>query len=549
MPDDKAIQIIQIAEIEKDKARNFLNLYQQFADLGYPVENQITTKKTPGEDKSLDIRDPTAIFALDKATSNFIGAWIPRERFFFGIKIRNPEIAELDNVKRWCARAVEIAHDELFASNYMMQLHNTIKADLGFGTGNNYCEWSDKKQKLVFKDWHVSSYTFKQDEEGMVDTMILQYDRTARQLVDKFDNPGEEVVKAAGELKNESKLFPIIHIVRPRYRKTFKLISKLNMPFESVYVNVREKKVMKEGGFEEFPFAVSRWEQASCEKWGRGRGVTMLSFIKELQQMSKDLMEIENRLAGHSPVEVVVNNVEGEINMKPDGRTNVYEKGSINPIHPAIQGNFPVTVEALQEKRKIVNEGFYIDIFSQFSNLTGDRRTTTEIELRYKETLRQLISPITRIENEHFTPQLTRVVNVLIRKGRIPPPPTELRGQEYGIEYMGELAMAMRDMQSRGFERGMMLMGNMAATFPDVKDEINLDRAMPDILINYGMKVEHLNSLEEKQAIRQKRAQDEQQMKLTMAAQVASKAYSDTTKAPETGSPADLVMGGKQNAA
>ena len=542
MPDSKAEMIIREAQTEKGKAANFMNLYQQFADLGYPVENQITTKRTPGEDKSLDIRDPTAIFALDKATSNFIRAWIPREKFFFNIKVQDPQRGQTYAAKQWCARAVELAHDYLFASNYIMQLHNTVKSCLGFGTGNSYSEWSDKKMKLIFRDWHISTYTFKQDEEGMVDTMILQYDRTARQLVDKYSDPGDEVVKAAEKLETESKLFPIIHFVRPRYRNTFLLISKLNMPFESVFVNVKERKIMQEGGFEEFAFAVPRWEQASCEKWGRGRGLAMLSAIKELQQMRKDTMESSNR-RNHPPYEVVKNNVEGEVNMKPDGRTDVYEKGSITPLSPQFNGSANDESFQLEAQRKLIEKGFYVDVFSQFGQLKGDRRTTTEIELRYEESLGDLMSPVSRLENELFTPQITRVINILIRKDRIPAPPSELRGQNYGIEYAGKFAMAMRDLQARGFERGMTLIGNMAATFPEVRDEINLGRTMPDILVNYGMKVEHLNTPDEKAAIRQQRAKDLAEQKALQTAQVGAEAYNKGTTAPESGSPSEALMG------
>lgn len=540
--DDKALQIIKEAEREKTKAEPMMNLYQQFADLGYPTENQITSKKTLGEDKSLEIRDPTQIFALNKATSGFIGAWIPRERFFFGIKVKNREIAELDSVKRYCALATQIVHDELFESNYITQLQNTVKSCIGFGTGNSYCEWSYKVNKLVFRDWHVSYYSFKENDDEMADTMILQYNRTARQLADKFNDPGTDVEKAIEKLETESLIFPVIHIVRPRYKRNYKLISKLDMPFESVFVNVKEKKVMKEGGYEEFPFAVPRWETTSGEKWGRGCGLTMLSAIKELQQMRKDYMESANRW-NHSPYAVLSNAVEGEVNMKPDGRTDVLEKGAIEPIHPQLMGNFPITEKTLEDQRKLIKEGFYSDIFTQFGNLTGDRRTTTEIELRYKEGLRQLVNPVSKFEAEDFTPQLTRVIRELIRWGIIPPPPSELRGQEFGIEYMGELSMAMRDLQARGFERGMMLMSNMAATFPDVRDEINLDRTMPDILLNYGMKVEHLNTQEEKSEIRQQRIQEQQKLELAQAAQLASQSYKDTTKAGEEGSPAGALIG------
>lgn len=540
---EKAVEIIQMASLEKNKAINMLNLYQQFADLGYPVENQITTKRTYGEDKSLDVRDPTAIFALDRATSGFIGAWIPRERYFFNILVGNRQIAGMDDVRRWCALAVQIAHDEIFKSNYMTNLHNTVKSAIGFGTGNNYSEWDAKSQMLNFTDWHVSYYTFKQNERGMVDTMILQYERTARQLSSQFDNPGEKVLKSVEKLNTESEMYSVIHVVRPRINRNYMLIDKMNMPWESIFVNVKEKHIMKEGGYEEFPFAVPRWEKASCEKWGRGRGLAMLSFIKELQQMRMDITESRNR-RNRPPYEVVSNNVEGEVNLKPDGRTNVSERGSITPLGAAFNGNPNDEAAQLEEKKQMINEGFYADIFSQFSNLKGDRRVQLELQLRNEETMAQLISPVARMESELFTPQISRIILLLIRNGRIPAPPTVLRGQTFGIEYMGRLAMAMRDMQARGFERAMMLVGNMAAVFPEVRDQINLDRAMPDLLINYGMKAEHLNTPEEKEAIRRKRQQEIAEQKAAMAAQVTSDAYGKTTAKPEDGSAAQMAMSG-----
>jgi hypothetical protein len=550
MADEKAQQIIQFATAEKNKSVNIKNQYQQFADLGYPVENQITSKRTYGEDKSLDIRDPTAMFALDKATAGFIGAWIPRERYFFNILINNRAIAERDEVKRWCALAVQIAHDEIFSSesSYMTNLHNTVKAAIGFGTGNNYSDWDRRSQCLTFKDWHVSYYDFKQNEKGIVDTMILQYDMTARQLAMQFDNPGEDVLKAVEKLETESRMFSLIHLVRPRIKRNYMVIDKMNMPFESIFVNVKEKKIIKEGGFEEFPFAVSRWEKASCEKWGRGRGLAMLSFIKELQQMRMDITESRNR-RNRPPYEVVANNVEGEVNLKPDGRTNVTDRNSITPLNSNFNGNPNDEAAQLEEKKALIKEGFYGDLFSKISDLKGDRRVQLHLELLNQETMAQMVSPVARMESEHFTPQISRIIKLLMRNSRnglpvIPPPPPALSGQSFGIEYMGRLAMAMRDMQARGFERGMAVVGQMSQMFPEAADQINLDRALPDLLINYGMKVEHLNTPEEKAAKKQQRAQDLAQQKAAMAAQVAGKAYSDTTGKPEEGSAAEMAMAG-----
>jgi hypothetical protein len=540
--DERAIYIIKMKDQEKWKAQNMLQLYQDFADLGFPVENQITTKKTPGEDKSLDIRDPTALFALEKATSGFIGAWIPRERYFFGMRVRNRQVAEMDEVRRWIALAVQIAHDEMFDSNFMLQLHNTVKATIGFGTGCLYSEWDWKERCLNFADWHISFYTIKTNAHREVDTVILNYQRTARQLVDEYSDPGDDVVKAAEDIATESKLFSIIRVVRPRINRTYKFIDKTNMPFEDIHVCESEKKVIRESGYPRFPFAVPRWEVGSCEKLGRGRGVMMLSAIKELQQMRKDYMEMCNRY-NRPPYEVVHNNVEGEVNMMPDGRNDVSEKGSINPLNPTLYGSAPITKDALEEQRNIIKEGFYTDIFSQFVSLKGDRRTTTEIELRYKEGLRQLISPVARQEVELFNAILENVIPLLIEWGRIPPPPPQLRGQEYSIEYMGELSMAMKEFQARGFERAMGMMGQIQPVFPAIFDYVDMGRTMPDVLTTYGMKSEHLATAEEIMAKQQKRNQDEQEQKAAMAAQVAGKAYKDTQQKPEEGSPAAELMG------
>lgn len=536
--DERAEQIIRLAERERQKAFNFLNLYQQVADLMYPLENQITSQRTPGEDKSLDVRDPTAIFALDDMVAGLIGTWIPSGRLFFGLRVKNREVAEIDRVKRYLALLTQITHDEMFESNFMLQLHDTVKALCAFGTGNLYSEWSNKFLGLNYKDHHISTYTIKQDSKGRVDTVVLSYELTARQATEEFINPGSDVVKAVESTETESKLFPFIHIVRPRIGRNVVFVDYINMPFESVFVNEKERIVVEEGGFEELPFAVPRWEKSSCEKYGRGRGTALLSAVKELQQMHKDFVECGNRW-NNPTLEVVDNNVEGEVTTSPGGMNRVMEIGkSIGGLQNQMAGNFPITKDMLVFQQEIIREGFYNDIWRQFGQLKGDRRVTLEIEARLREGLRRMVSPVTRMESELFTPVITRSVLTLIRNGRAPYPPPELKGQAFGVEYMGELAMAMRDYQSRAFTRFTNLVAAMDPVFPGAKDIVNVDRALPDIGISFGVKEEHLSTPEEIAATRQARMRREQQQQLMAATQVAGKAYGDPSKKAEEGSPA-----------
>lgn len=539
--DKRAEAIIRLADLEKTKAQNFLNLYQQVADLIYPLENQITSFTTPGRDKSLDIRDPTAMFALDDMVAGLIGTWIPAGRLFFGLRVKNRQIAEFDHIKRWLALATQITHDEMFESNFMLQLHDTVKALCSFGTGNLYSEWNNKLLKLNYKDHHISTYTIKQDAQGNVDTVILEYVLTARQATDEFVNPGPKVTEKVQDLRTESDKFTFIHIVRPRINRNVMLVDKLNMHFESVFVNKTEKIIVEEGGFEELAFAVPRWEKSSCEKYGRGRGTILLSAVKELQQMHKDFIECGNKW-NNPPLEAVDANIEGEVTTSPGGINHVSDINSIRGLQNQIAGNFPITKEMLEFQQTLIREGFYSDIWRQFGQLKGDRRVTLEIEARLKEGLRRLVSPVTRMEAELFTPLITRSVLLLIRNGRIPYPPPELRGQAFGVEYMGELAMAMRDFQARAFTQFANLVIALDPAFPDAKDSINMDRALPDIGITMGMKVEHLSTEEEIAAKRQARAQQLQQQQLMEAAKVAGKAYKDTSQKAEEESPASEMQ-------
>jgi len=542
MPDAKAQQIISMQQLEKRKAANFRNLYQQVADLMYPVENQITSQRAPGEDKSLDIRDPTAIFALDDMVAGLIGTWIPSGQNFFGVKVKNRELEKIDRVRKWLALATQIAHDEMFESNFMLQLHDTVKSLGAFGTGNLYSEWNNKTLGLNYKDWHISTYTIKQNAKGQVDTVIVEYELTARQASDEFANPGEQVLKDVGIATEESKLHPFIHVVRPRIERNVMFVDSLNLPFESVYVNVKEQIIVAEGGFEEIPYAVPRWEKSSTEKYGRGRGTVMLSAVKELQQMHKDFIECGNRW-NNPPREVVDNNIEGEVSNTPNALNHVTETGSIKALDQIALGNFPISKDMLEFQQEIINKGFYKDIFVQLAQLKGDRRTTVEIEARLKEGLRRLVSPVSRMESELFTPVITRSVLLLIRNGRTPRPPAELAGQQFGIEYMGELAMAMRNYQARAFNQFASLVTALGPTFPDAKDTINMDRALPDIGLTMGMKVEHLSTEEEIAAKRQARQAELQQQKMLQLAQTAGKAYKDTSGKAEEGSPAEELQG------
>ena len=550
MADERAVEVIKEQEREEQNASNFRNLYQEVADHMLPRENQIIGVRAPGEDKSKQIIDPTAMLDLEDMVSGLSAAFFPPGELAFGLTVKNRAIANIDAVKRYLALATQITHDELFASNFMLQLNETLSSLIGFGTGCLFSEWN---LGLNFKDWDISFYTIKQNSAGLVDTLILKYPLTARQAIQEFgkENVGEKVLKAFGNPETVSKPFDFIHRVGPRKERNRNLTDFLNMPWESLYVNIEEQMVIKgidpkgidnEGGFEEFPYAVPRWKKSSNEKYGRGQGTIALSVSKELQQMHADFVECGNKW-NNPPREILDNAVEGAVDVRPGADNRVTQMNSIKALDDGIRGNFPITEKSLEFAQGILHRIFFKDVFAPLADLTGDRRTTLEIRERVKQAAKKLGAPLYRLQSELLTPVITRGVLLLIRNGVIPQPPEELQGQGFGIEYISELALAMRDQQSRAFVQFADLVSALDPVFPGAKDIISIDRALPEIAFTFGMKVEHLNTQEEIDEIRRVRAEQLAEQKAIEAAQVAAQGYGQTTKAPEEGSLAEIVTG------
>lgn len=539
MADDRAKEIIAEQEREETKASNFRNLYQDVADHMLPRENQIIGVRTPGEDKSQQIFDPTAMLDLQDMASGLSAAFFPPGELTFALTLKDRELANRDNIKRYLGRATQIAHDELFASNFMLQLNETLSSLIGFGTGNLFSEW---KLGLNFKDWDVSFYTIKQSSSGLIDTVIMKYPLTVRQAVQEFgENAGEKVLEDSKNPERSENKYDFIHRIGPRRERNENFTDFLNMPTESIFVNVKEQTMVEEGGFEEFPNAVPRWKLSSNEVWGRGQGTVALSIVKTLQQLFADFVECGNKW-NNPPRQTLANSVEGPVDVRPGANNIVTQLDAIKALDQGVRGNFPITKDMLEFVQNIIHRIFFVDVFAPLANLPGDRRTTLEIRERIKQAVKKLAGPIYRLQSELFTPLITRSVLLLIRNGVIPQPPAELQGKAFGIEYVSELALAMRDQQARAFTQFAGLVAELDAVFPGAKDIVSIDRALPDIAFTFGMKAEHLSTEDEIVASREARLALQQEERALRAAQVGGQAYQSATKAPEEGSPAEQLL-------
>jgi flagellar biosynthesis chaperone FliJ len=387
-----------------------------------------------------------------------------------------------------------------------------------------------------------------ENSKGLIDTLIMTVPMTARQCVQDWglENVGESIVKAYEKNETQNDIFNIIHLTRPRAERDETMIDSKNMPFESVYVSEKDDHTIEEGGYEEFPFAVPRYRIIFGEVYGRGQGSIALRAARTLNRAVKDFDEAGNKWV-NPPLEVL-DTFDGDVDVSPGAQNWVTQLNSIQAIDRGAIGAFPIGKDWIEYRTQRIQEIFFKNVFEQLAMLTGDRRTTVEIIERLKEGMKKMSKPIGRLFVECYDPTITRSVLSLVRNGAAPPPPPELQGQGFKIEYIGPLALALRDQQSKGLQYWIAALGQMEPIFPGVKDNVDHDKAARDLGESLGVKTDHIRPIRDRDAIRQMRQEAQQaQLQVAMLEQ-AAKGYKDTTSAAEKGSPAEQVQSAMQGA-
>lgn len=541
MSDGKSIERMAVFDKERGQDSNFMNMYQEVADVMFPRESRITVDREHGAILGRHILDTTGLTAsIDMAAGLSINLFPPGDKFY-NVLMSDDALNEIPAVKRKLGEITEISHEKRANSNFMLQANETLRSLGTFGTGNIFSEWK-AGVGLNYTDYDVGMYTFQENELGLVDTMMIEFPFTAKQAFQKWgDNAGETIVKKAEDPKTSSEEFKFVWTVRPRDLDKQAGSENTAMPFESFIDSRTDKVAVEESGFEEFPFQVPRWTKSSSEKWGRGVGTYAIGPVNGLQSEKRDLIECGN--LHNNPPKEVLESFEGEVRVSPGDLNFVGEKGTIRAIEQQALGNFVITEKILEMDQQVVRKMFFLDAFNQLEQLKGDRRNELEIRSRLAEGLRKLVMPVGRIQTEWLTGLVIRDIMLLQRNGELGQLPLEMQGKVFKIEYVGRLALELQAAQSMGWLRWIQEGIEIEAVVPGTLDNVDIDGGFRRRGITLGASIDDIASEDEVAVKRENRALEKQQTLELQIATMAGQAYQSATKAPESGSPAEVLVG------
>lgn len=448
-----------------------------------------------------------------------------------------------DRARKWYAESTEEVMDEIGRSNFYTELH---ECHLDRNSAGTSCLFHEPHPTggINFTAFGWGSYVIAEDAFGMVDTLIRSMKLTVRQAVERWGADAmppkiRECWGQAGEGKIDTE-FEFLHAVYPRQVRDVTKSDGLNKRFASCYVAKDEAYLVDEGGFNTFPYAVSRYHKWPGTLWGFGPGFAVLPVARQVNFLERQMDTVAEKLA--RPPMLVPSYMEGDLDTRAGG-TIVFNENYANVMPQLLQvaGDYAVGKDRVQDKRDFIERAFHNDLFRMFAQIER-QMTAFEAMQRANEKL-DLISPaFTRLTVEMLSPVIQAVFREKLTNGELPPPPEEILEprtdgsfglREPKVVYTSKLALAIRASEARAFLELQQILEGPMQVAPEIADNFVFDKVARLSAEAVGVSSEIIRNEEERDEMRQARAEQMAQQQAAQDAPGIAKAAKDMASVPE----------------
>jgi Bacteriophage head to tail connecting protein len=498
--------------LESDRA-NFTDRWQDVADYVCPYRDDIRGTLVAGEAKGKKIFDGTAEGAAILAADGIHGYHVSPAFPWFQYSMNVPAVNKIPEVKKWLQDTAENMYMALNRSNFYTEMWSFIYDGFTIATSTMYAEEDLNNGRIAFEAVHPGECYIAENRYGEVDCMYRKRKITARKLVQMFGKDKvSEQVKNAYENQPFTE-FEVIHAVYPREEYDDRKKDGKNKPFASVWLLMSGNTILREAGFDFFPYNVWRYLKTGKSPYGVGPAMFAMADIKSLNLMSKTIQG-----AAQMHVEGAYNipsYLEGKTQLRPRGLNYVKDQDRITRIDTGA-GAFPVGIDREQAKQQSIKERFHVDTFLMLTSMQQNAKERTAYEVS------ELMGEKAAVLGAELGPLNTvldgihdQVYRIEYAAGRMPEIPEVLYSLQkqnphlrFDPTYMGPLAQAQRErFQGDGFNRFIQKAGPLVQVDPTVLDNVDLDEAIRDIADTTGVKSEIIRSKEAVQQIRQQKQQ------------------------------------------
>ncbi len=503
----------------------WLTHFEDLARLMLPRRMGFISHTVEGERRTEEIYDGTPMMAA-RGLANAIGQLMrPEGEKWFFIKAEDDILNQSDEVRDWLHRVEEITRDAIY--NPKARFRQSVgEADTDlvvFGTAVNFVGLSKRAaRRLHFMTLHLKDVEIALDDEGNVDTLFETRRYTLRQAEQKFtrEKLSEELrnqLNSASD-RNDTNLdqrYEFLRVVEPRAKGREDAILSKNMLFTNDWMEIGSSHMISEGGFREFPFVCPRWDTSSGEVYGRSPGMIALPDSETVNAQGETIL-VTGQKTAEPPIFApndssfdAVNTFSGGISYY-DVDTAVQLRG--NPFFTLDTGfNLPITRDMQLDTRLQIEAAFFRNIFNL--PVKGPEMTATEVIARKEEFIREIGAVFGRLESDYVAPQVERAFRLLMSIGMFNPIPEALINRNVTFEYTSPIKRIREQAEAAASRLWVQELMELSTVKPEVMDIPNIDEIARHSARALDLPPAHVNSREDVEAERQKRQQQEDEIR------------------------------------
>lgn len=418
--------------------------WQTLARYLIPDAANFTEEQTPGVERQRQILDATGPRSLELFASsihtllnNPAAQWLKMRPYRTGRD--EPQLS----AKQWAERTERAMLAELSSGEVGLYQHlHSHYLDLGaFGTA--VLSLDESQGRMRVQHHHLRDCIIDESEAGSVDCMFRRRKLSHRQATQRW--PGVNL--GASVVPDNSRKTTFLHAVFPVGDQLAKNIEADPLfPFVSVWLNLDDCTVVEQGGFEEFPYLVSRWVKYGCEIYGRSPGMTALPDIRMANRMKESILRGAEKLVD-PPLVWREGALLSPVRMFAGGITFTDGDVKPEPLIPPGASRIEVGNALLESTQQAIREAFFVPLF-----LTAESpvKTATQVLQEVNERNRALSPMLVRLQAELFHPLAWRALGLMRRAGRLEPLPADTQVK---IEYVSPLQASQREMDALSVSR------------------------------------------------------------------------------------------------
>lgn len=506
---------------------NWESMWEYVARLVLPRSDDFRSKHSPGTQRNQHQYDAFPMQALDKFAAVIEAGLMPRTAMWHKLTTGDEDLDKLHDVRLYLDALNQALWDTRYSpkANFASQANETRMSLGAFGTGCMFLE-ARKGGGIRYKNIHLSEVFIQESWEGMIDTVHRKFELTARQAVQLFGGDTPQKILDKYNAGKFGEKFEFIHAVMPREDFDRNRLDGKGLPWASMYIMMDGGQLVREEGYHEMPYIVSRYALSSREIYGRSPAISMLPDISMLQEMRRTTIEAAN-MAVDPPV-LLPDDAISEFDLTPGARnygaTNDQGQALAHPWNPQV--NLNIGLEMIEDTRRQIDDGF---LGATFRVLLENPSMTATQALLIAQQQGQMSAPIIgRLQTEWLGPLIRRESGILFRQGRHPDMPESVRerlqstNESLQIEYVSPMTRAARSEEAVSILRTFETLAPMAQVDPSVFERFNMDEIPAIVSEVNGVPERALKDPEEVEADKEAQAAQQALGQVLEAAPVAA---------------------------